>query len=373
MTTLDGTSFRIGPERPRPVASIRSRRVAERKGRPLSVDQMITLPGVDRIRTQDPANHLHCRKTQLLAYAAAHSPWTGLLMYRALGSTAAIYRHCYLRRQDRWAFDTPYVGDDDLRLLGFQVLSAGKVDLARFDAELGDYLAAGQPVLFYAPRHHVPYWVEFMRRVGTVPEEYELLHSFLVCGASGTEVLMVDNTADDHEYFGVRVARDVLRDGYARDPERWFTGCSTVRQTAGPDLDAFEAAYRQFLAGYRDGFELYDIVGDHLATERAEVAATYRAPGVNALALLAGSRQMFCRFLAHTAHGERVRTAYARNAHLATVLLDRVSAFHAGLPALPADRIRRGLAQLREREQQAARLLLDEAAALPRILPATAG
>ncbi|MFJ6216691.1 hypothetical protein ACIQGZ_25680 [Streptomyces sp. NPDC092296] len=324
---------------------------------------------MDRIRTQDPNNHLHCRKSQLLAYVGGCTPWSDLLMYGALGSTSAIYRHCHLRGGDRWAFDTPYVTDGDLRLLGFEVLSAETVDLAHFESGLAEFLALGQPVLFYAPRHHFPYWVEFMRQVGTVPEEYELLHSFLVCGASTTDVLLVDNVADDHEYFPLTVGWDVVRDGYAREPERWFTGCATVRQVSDPDRDGFEAAYRAFLAGFRDGFELYDVIGDNLVMERASVTALYRAPGVNSLALLAGSRAMFCRFLAHTRHSEQVRAAYAGIAQLAAVLSDRVSAFQTGLQALSADQIRRGLAHLRLREQQAARLLRDEAAGLPQILP----
>ena len=336
----------------------------------MPVDRMIQLPDVDRIRTQDPINHLHCRKTQLLAYVASRTPWSDLLMYGALGSTSAIYRHCYLRGQDRWAFETPYVTEDDLRLLGFEMLSAGSVDLADFECGLADFIAAGQPVFFYAPRHHFPYWVEFMRRAGTVPEEYELLHSFLVCGASTSNVLLVDNTTDDHEYYPLTVTWDLLRDGYAREPERWFTGCATVRQTSAPDRDGFEAAYRTFLAGFRDGLELYDAVGDNLIMERASVTDTYRAPGVNSLALLAGSRTMFCRFLAHTEHSEKVRATYARIAQLTTVLSDRVSAFQSGLHALAADQIRRSLAHLRQREQQAARLLIDEAASLPHILPA---
>lgn len=334
---------------------------------------MIELPGVDRIRTRDPNNHLHCRKTQLLAYVAGRTPWSDLLMYGALGSTSAVYRHCYLRGGDRWAFDPPYVAHDDLRLLGFEVFSAGTVDLARFESGVADFLAAGRPVFFYAPRHHFPYWVEFMRRAGTVPEEYGLLHSFLVCGSSSAGVLLVDNTADDHEYFPVTVGWEVLREGYAREPERWFTDCASVWQVSDPDRDGFEAAYRTFLAGFRDGFELYDAISDRLTTERASAAVTYRAPGVNSLALLAGSRALFCRFLAHTTHSEQVRAAYSRIEHLVTVLQDRVTTFQAGLPALPADRIRRGLAHLRLLEQRAARLLIDEAAALPRILPSPGG
>lgn len=334
----------------------------------MPVEEMTELPGVDRIRTRDPNNHLHCRKSQLLAYVGGLTPWSDLLMYRALGSTQAIHRHCYLGRQDRWAFDTPYVTDDDLRLLGFEVFSAGTVDLARFESGLTRFLAAGQPVFFYAPRNHFPYWADFMRRAGTLPEEYGLLHSFLVCGASGTDVLLVDNTADDHEYFPLTVGWDVLRDGHAREPDRWFTGCATVRKVSEPDREGFEAAYRAFTAGFRDGFELYDIIGDSLVMERAS-AATYRAPGVNSLALLAGSRTLFRRFLGCTGHGEQVRAAYTRIARLATGLSDRVAAFQAGLPALPADRIRRGLTHLRQLEQQAARLLVDEAAALPKILP----
>ncbi|MDT0269443.1 hypothetical protein RM844_24480 [Streptomyces sp. DSM 44915] len=337
----------------------------------MSVDRMIRLPGVERIRTLDPNNHLHCRKAQYLSYAGSRTPWSDLLMYGALGSTAAVHRHCYLRGGDRWSYETPYVTDADLRLLGFEVSSVGTVDLPRFVAGLPELLAAGQPAFFYAPRYHFPHWVEFMRRTGTIPEEYRLLHSFLVCGVSGEDVLLVDNTADDHEYFPLAVGWDVLRDGHAREPERWFTGCATVRQVGEPDRDGFEAGYRAFLAGFRDGFELYDVVGDGLVVERAaHGAAAYRAPGVNSLALLAGSRSLFCRFLSHTAHGEPVRAAYARIARLAVGLTDRVQAFLAGLSALSADQIRRGLAHLRLLEQRAARLLIDEGAALPQILPA---
>jgi hypothetical protein len=345
--------------------------VAERGSAPLPADEMIMLPGVDRIRTGDPNNHLHCRKGQLLAYVSSLTSWPGLLMYGALGSTAAIYRHCYLRGEDRWSFDTPYVNDGDLRLLGFEVLRAGTVDLARFEPGLREFIAAGQPVFFYAPRHHFPYWVEFMRKAGTVPAEHTLLHSFFACGASGADVLLVDNTADDHQYFPLAVGWDVLRDGYAAEPGRWFTDCATIRQVSRPDRDGFEAAYRAFLNRYRDSFELYDIIGGNLATERAQAGALYRSPGVNSLALLAGSRALFCRFLAHTTHSGQVRAAYAGIARQAAVVADRVSAYQAGLPALPASQIRRSLANLRLREQQAARDLAAEAAALPRILPPT--
>ncbi len=336
-------------------------------------DQMIRIPDTDRIRTQDPNNHLHCRKGQLLAYVAGRTPWSDLLMYHALGSTAAIYRHCHLRGKDRWAFETPYVTEGDLRLLGFELLSAGTVDLDRFASGLPEFLAAGRPVFFYAPRHHWPYWMEFMRRVGTVPAEYRLLHSFFACGVSESEVLLLDNTSEDHEFFPLTVGWDVLREGYAQEPERWFVDSSTVVRVADPDLDGFESAYRAFLARFRDGFQLYDLIGESLVLDRAADDAVYRAPGVNSIALLAGSRALFNRFLALTRHGAQVRAAYARIADLCAGLSDQVNAFHAGTATLSADQIRSGLTRLREREQQAARLLIDEAARLPRILPAELG
>ncbi|GAA2111472.1 hypothetical protein GCM10009759_53500 [Kitasatospora saccharophila] len=332
-------------------------------------DRAIRIPDAERIRNQDPNNHLHCRKSQLLAHVAARTPWSDLLMYRALGSTAAVYRHCHLRGKDRWAFEAPYVTDGDLRLLGFELLSAGTVDIDRFESDLPGILAVGQPVFFYAPRHHFPHWVEFMQRVGTVPEERRLPHSFLVCGADDTGVVVLDNTADDHEYFPLAVGWDVLREGYAREPERWFVDCSTVVPGTGPDLDGFESAYRAFLARFRDGFQIYDLIGENLAAERGSVDAVYRAPGVNSIALLAGSRTLFRRFLELTRHGEPVRAAYADVARLATTLSEQINAFHAGTPTLSADRIRAALAELRTREQRAAALLTDEAARLPRILP----
>lgn len=59
---------------------------------------MLTVSGIDGIVNQDRANHLNCRKGQLLAVIASRTPWSDLLLYGALGDTFAVYR----QHLDEW-------------------------------------------------------------------------------------------------------------------------------------------------------------------------------------------------------------------------------------------------------------------------------
>ncbi|MFY1633285.1 hypothetical protein ACN27F_08375 [Solwaraspora sp. WMMB335] len=324
--------------------------------------RVTTIGGIDAIVNRDRANHLNCRKGQVLAFVASRSPWWELLLYGALGSTYDIYRHCYRRKGYRWDFPAPYVRDDDLAALGWFSGHQAKADLDEVRDALPEYLANDQPVLFMAPRADFAYWVDFMRRHGTIESEYRELHSYLVCGLSTDRqtVLIVDNTTDNHEYTSFLIPMADLAAGYAREPERWFTDCQTLLRVGEPDLPELAVRYHRVVAGYTDRFELYDIIADSLPAERAAIAETYRTPAVNSLALLAGSRGMFCRFLRRTSHSPQVLARYEQLTAAVGAVQERVGRYHGGGADVSLDELHRRLQGLRVREEQAARLLRED-------------
>jgi hypothetical protein len=333
----------------------------------VSVAHSTTITGADGIVNQDRFNHLNCRKGQILAVVASRTRWSDLLLHGALGATFDIYRHCYRRGGYRWDFPAPYVVDDDLAALGFVAPRRAKVELAEVRATLAEYLAQDQPVFFNAPRADFGYWVDFMRRTGTIEAEYRELHSFLVAGLSddGDTVLIVDNTTDNHEFRPFLIPMADLAAGYAREPERWFIDCQTLIRTGAEDLTAFATRYQAFVDGYRDGFEIYDVIADTLPRERTEFADTYRTPSVNSLALLAGSRYMFCRFLRRTTHSPLVLRRYEQLVSAISLLQERAGRHHTGAPDVSLDELRRDLRATRIREQQVARLLRDDLCGQP--------
>ncbi|GIF12566.1 hypothetical protein [Actinoplanes teichomyceticus] len=338
----------------------------------MPVSPLTTISGVDGIVNQDRVNHLNCRKGQLLAVTASRSPWSDLLLYGALGSTFAIYRHCFRRGGYRWDFPAPYVVDEDLALLGFQAPRLAKLDLADVRAGLPDFIARDQPVFFDAPRGDFGYWVDFMRRTGTVPEEYRELHSYLVGGlsADGETVLIVDNTTDNLQFQRFEIPMADLVAGYAREPQRWFLDCQTLIRTGEPDFAGFVARYRAFVESWQDGFEIYDLIADSLPSERTRFEHTYQTPSVNSLALLAGSRGMFQRFLRHTGHSPQLAHRYERLASAIALLQDQAARFHGGAADVSLDDMRRDLHALRLREQDTARLLRADLGRGPVSFPA---
>jgi hypothetical protein len=336
--------------------------------------QTTVISGVDRIVNLDGTNHLNCRLQQVLAFTASRTRWADLLMYAALGSTFPIYRHCYARRKDRWSFIPPYLGVEDLRLLGVDLTPVAEAEAGDLDRILDRTLAGDQPLIFFAPRVDFPHWITFMREMGTVEEDFDNLHSFMIAGANGdrSELLLIDNARPDHHFFPLVVPRPVMAAGYAREPERWFLDGATITVAAGPpepDLPTLAARYRALVAAHRAEIELYDQIGDGLLAERTEYRETYRAPSVNALALLAGSRDFFTRFLRHTGHSRPVRAAYSQNARLTRDALDRAGRHHAGDRTVDTDELRRDLHLLGRREARAARMLADDLAGMRVLLP----
>ncbi|WP_432840296.1 hypothetical protein [Dactylosporangium sp. CA-092794] len=333
------------------------------------------IAGVDAIVNRDRVNHLNCRKAQVLAFVAGRSPWWELLLHGALGSTFDVYRHCYRRKGYRWDYPAPYVRDEDLAALGWFCGRQARADLDEVRAALPQYLANDQPVLFMAPRADFPYWVDFMRRHGTIEAEYRELHSFMVCGlsADGETVLIVDNTTDNHEYTSFLIPMADLAAGYAREPERWFTDCQTLLRVGEPDLAELALRYHAAVSGYADRFEIYELIADSLPVERAAIAETYRTPSVNSLALLAGSRTMFCRFLRRTSHAPEVPARYERLAAAIGAAQERAGRYHAGAAGVSLDELRRRLRALRAQEEQAARALRDDLRRAPVTFHAAGG
>jgi hypothetical protein len=326
------------------------------------VSTLTTISGVDDIVNQDRVNHLNCRKGQVLAVVASRTPWSDLLLYGALGATFDVYRHCFRRGGYRWDFPAPYVVDGDLALLGFSAPQLAKLELTDVRAALPQFVARDQPVFFNAPREDFGYWVDFMRRTGTVRAEYRELHSFLVGGisADGETVLIVDNTTDNHQFQRFEIPMADLAAGYAREPKRWFLDCQALLRTGEPDFAGFAERYRAFVENWRDGFEIYDLIADSLQSERTRFEHTYQTPSVNSLALLAGSRGMFQRFLRRTAAHPGVAQRYERLAAAITLLQDQAARYHGGAAGVSLDDLRRDLHAARVREQDAARALRDD-------------
>ncbi|HEV8559568.1 MAG TPA: hypothetical protein VGR06_24780 [Actinophytocola sp.] len=320
---------------------------------------MRTISNLDLLVNRDWLNQMHCRTMQLLAMAGRCTPAVDLLMYRALEPTHDIHHHCHARQEDRWSYPCHYVNEEDLGLLGLAVDSTPKVDLADAAAFLRAAIDADRPVSFYAPRGHFDFWVDRMRRDGTRPDEYFLLHSFMCCGitADAREVLIVDTTSAGNLHPFV-VAFDVFTSAYPADPDRWFLICQSLRQfRATPDVGAIETRYIDWLDGFRDGFEVYDVIADSFAGERDRFPEWYRRPSLNSLVLLAGSRDFFRRFLAHTTHDAGIVSAFAANADLLVTLLDETTRLQNGMSATSADELRGMLAAMKSRERQALRAL----------------
>jgi hypothetical protein len=217
--------------------------------------------------------------------------------------------------------------------------------------------------MFLAPRGYFDYWIDFMRRHGTVDEEYFELHSFMACGITGPagDVVIMDNTTESHEFQPFVVPWRAFAAGYVRDPDRWFLDCVALDQRRHePDFAGFAAKYQTFVEDLHGGFEIYDMVADSFAAERAVYPESYRVPSINSLALLAGGRDFFCRFLRHTSHAPQVKRAFAANARLIVAVLHQASQYHANMPGVSPDEIRRRLQLLRVHEERAVRLLKED-------------
>jgi len=136
--------------------------------------------------------------------------------------------------------------------------------------------------------------------------------------------------------------------------------CLSLSRCGEPDLPGFTERYRSFIERHDDGFELYDLIAERLPGERSEFALTYQAPSVNSLAILAGTRDFFSRFLAMTTHSDQVRRYVGQTATLLSRLMGAATRYHQGDLTVSVDNLRRDLHLAQGREAQGMRLLKKE-------------
>ncbi|WP_159403844.1 hypothetical protein [Streptomyces sp. NRRL S-646] len=322
---------------------------------------MRKIESLNTIVSQDPAVHLNCRVHQMLALVAAKTSAVDLLYHGALHDSHRVFEHCYLKKELRWSYPYPYTRDDDLRQLGFTVRRSEHLGLGEFLSLLTDGVARDEPVSFFAPRTEFAYQVQYMSRMG-LPLSGILPHSFLACGVddSVTELLIRDDATDNHEFADFVVPWETVRSGWETNPDEWFTDVLVLKNSADePDPAHFDRAYTKHVLELEDAFEIYHLLHDRLAEER-EGWPTFAAPGLNSLSMLAGAHILFCRFLRHTRHSERVKETFRRNMKFLCSVLDEATLNHVERAPSSDARIKRGLFALERREAKALGLLRQE-------------
>ena len=320
----------------------------------------IHMPDLESLVSQDDINQLNCRTTQILTFVASRTCWADLLMYCSLESTLDIFRHCYIHHEYRWSYRTRYVNEKDLALLGFDLIDIPQWAVDDFRRDLPGIVSAGHAVLVHLPRGYFGYWRDFLTRFSVPVAEHMDLHSFLVCGIDPVtgDLTVVDNANQAHAFQRYTLSAAELDAALSADPGRCLVGNVVVKNRGGePDITGLLRRYTDLMAAFDDSFEIYDRMAESLSTERHTFAETYQSPAVNSLAILAGSRSFFSRFLALTSHSAPVKQVFAANAVTITRVLNRASQYHAGVGGVPMDALRRQLSQLRRREQQALRVL----------------
>ncbi|GAA4958517.1 hypothetical protein [Actinoplanes utahensis] len=317
------------------------------------------LPDLESLVSQDDLNQLNCRTTQILTFAASRTRWADLLMYCSLECTLDVFRHCYLRNEYRWSYRTRYVNENDLALLGFDLIHIPQWDVDDFRRDLPGIVSAGHAVLVHLPRGHFAYWRDFLTRFSVPVAEHMDLHSFLVCGIDPAgDLTVVDNANQAHAFQRYILSAAELDTALSADAGRCLVGNLVVKDRRDePDIAGLLRRYTDLMTAFDDSFEIYDRMAESLSMERITAAETYQSPAVNSLAILAGSRSFFSRFLALTSHSVAVKQIFAANAEAITRVLNRASQYHAGVGGVSMDALRRQLSQLRRRERQALHLL----------------
>lgn len=341
------------------------------------VGSVLQLSAIGRLVNADPTMYLECRQRQALSYLNAATPAADLLTYGALGRTADYHRHCAIQQQPRWTMQQNLCGLEDLATLGYEVQWMGHAGLDLLP-RLRTLVAAGQPVTFYAPAADVGYWADLMRRRGRADGGGRGAHGVMVCGisADGEWLVTPDTTDEGPEFRAEYLSLAAVSAAATADPERWFVDCLSLRRTGAPQPAVFAERYRQAIIGLQDGFEVYEALPQLLHTDRARRPdLDQQVASADLLRMLAGSRNLFHRFLRHTSHSPEVITAYRRLAALLNQLLGRAMGYLAGQGPDDLGPWRRDLRTLRTAEVTGLRRLRSELAGrdVTITLPAAAG
>jgi hypothetical protein len=330
-----------------------------------AVGPVLQLGATDRLVNADPTMYLECRQRQALSYLRAVTPAADLLGYGALGRTADYHRHCAVQQRPRWTMRQDLCGVEDLAALGYEVQWLGHAGLDLL-SRLPDLVVAGQPVTFYAPAADVGYWADLMRRRGRPDGGGRGAHGVMVCGVSadGEWLVTPDTTDEGPEFRPEYLATAAVTTAATADPDHWFVDCLSLRRTGAPKPHVFAQRYRRAITGLRDGFEVYEALPRLLLTDRARRPdLDQQVASADLLRMLAGSRNLFYRFLRHTSHSEEVVTGYRRLAELLSQLLGRAMGYLAGQGPDDLDPWRRDLRTLRTAEVAGLRRLKDQLAA----------
>ncbi|MDQ1290197.1 MAG: hypothetical protein QG622_3763 [Actinomycetota bacterium] len=326
----------------------------------LAVPEDVRLvPGAERVVNPDPSHYMTCRQRQILAYLLAVDPWAGLLKYAALESTAEIYHHCVIRRQARWTFEPRLGADDDLEALGHPVRHLGDGALDDLPRVL-EFLAAGQPVLFYAPSGDVPYFAEYLRGRGKIDTDALARHSVLLAGVSpdATRFVALDIANPELRFVPEIISWEQIVTGHAAHPGGWFLDATTIGHRPGPpDAGELMERYRRLLSESREGFEIYGQLPDVVTADRAAGTGVDTAPSLDSLRMLAGSRTLFHQFLLGTTHHPSVVHAYHRVARLLRHQVTQVAAHLTGQTEVRKPHLRRELTAIAAEESAAFRRL----------------
>ncbi|MGX7673965.1 hypothetical protein [Plantactinospora sp. DSM 117369] len=323
------------------------------------------LSATDRLVNADPTMYLECRQRQALSYLRAVTPMADLLTYGALGRTTDYYRHCAIQQQPRWTMRQDLCDIEDLAALGYEVQWMGHADLDLLP-RLPGLVAAGQPVTFYAPAADVGYWADLMRRRGRPDGGGRGAHGVMVCGVSedGEWLVTPDTTDEGPEFRPEYLAVAEVTAAATADPEHWFVDCLSLRRTGAPQPEMFAERYRQSITGLQDGFEAYEALPQLLLTDRAcRPDLDQQVASADLLRMLAGSRNLFYRFLRYTSHSPEVVTTYRRLAALLSQLLGRAMGYLGGQGPGDLGPWRRELQTLRTAEVTCLRQLKAELAA----------
>ncbi len=312
----------------------------------------------------DPTNHLNCRKNHLCSYIYSIDDNFNLLFPQSLESSELIFKHCYVNKEYRWSYPTQYIHDDDFDNIGYNILRAGKMDYQEFMDAMEKCINVNQPVLFYAPRGYFPYWIDFMKAEGTLPEEYFQLHSFVVCDINDKkdEMLIGDNATKDKSFRIFNIPITLVKEGYQNDPDNWFIDNITVEKNNNNKIKRSEILnkYISYIQSYQDDFKLFDLISNSFEFEIDEFKEKYRPPYINSIALLAGSRLFFSWFIKSTTHSQSLKEMIENNANHLISLFASLSNFQINNLSSTKNDLKSMLNMAKMNEQNAINLIKKE-------------
>lgn len=325
---------------------------------------MRTVSYLEHITSQDPVVHLNCRTHQTLALLASKRTDVSLLFCNALCDTSRIYDHVYRKRLYRWSYSFAYDSPEVLEILGVRAIQHDSLEIDEFYALARLLVARDGAVSFFAPRSQISYQVDYLHEM-KLPVAGFLPHSFLVCGVAETtlDLLIRDDATANHQFANFTIPNDTVLNGFRTTPREWFTDVMTIEMSSMPSRpDIAEQIYIRDIETNSDDYELYDILSDSIPAEIDGGSDIYSAPGLNALAMIAGSRLLFSRFLRFTEHSHQAKALAKSTVKAICVILDEATRLYSAPNPATLGQVQRNLARAQKQEKALLHLLKKECA-----------